>query len=50
MLTRTWSGFGFYGSEKGKLKHPAGLLVDDVGNDLFLFSVSCLSFSVVFDP
>ena len=32
--TKAWSGVGFYGNEKGKLKHPAGLLVDDVGNIL----------------
>jgi hypothetical protein len=32
--TKAWSGVGFYGNEKGKLKHPACLLVDDVGNIL----------------
>jgi hypothetical protein len=32
--TKTWSSFDFYGRKKGKLKHPAGLLVDDVGNIL----------------
>jgi hypothetical protein len=32
--TKAWSGVGFYGNEKGKLKHPAGLLVNDVGKIL----------------